>query len=689
MTGYSWENNAAPALAPATPSDSFSWETPAAPQYSWEQGGDAGGLPHELNAQQTGHQRDFNDELIAKGERPGASQADRELASVLRRSGAGHITNAIHAGNVSASPDAIAAGAVDSMSVGTAPYITATLDTGLDALSHGGHVAVSFHDRVAHIRDTMRRMQEERPISYMGGQMAGMVPLTAATGGVGDAAAAGKLGSGVAWAANNPVARAAAGRGWAAFLGKGALGATGGAAYGGAYNLADSGGDWNAAAQGAEQGALLGGVAPPLFEGIGLRNPFLRAGAGGAVGALVAQQFGKDPMEGAAIGATGAGIGRPVLGAISGKMGNSWRALFGGLHVDEGALDRFDNTLGEARMSTNDFEGHVADARGRAITDQARGLDPIDQRAADLHPAFGEEVERLTTMPGGAARSTSNIRDQRSMRLADAVHHETPGVLGINETPLEALDRIRGEGGDIKAAAEALGMDGGSNSTMGSRLLAMRPEDIEHRIQNVTSADGAVRPTTQEERYLYKVAAINEVRRRVEEYVSAPPGQYRNAAEVFESGDLANRLRTVFNGGGAKITEFLKRMTERAEGLRRSEGWAQTAGNNVGERGGASRAMGLRFAAHAATGGVPGVIHEVGRMAANAAWRRFNGHQNNALTGMLLGDLSHPGNEAYFSKMTQMLRQLDERRRLAGRNAFGQGAVNAMGVGSARQEQNQ
>ena len=228
--------------------------------------------------------------------------------------------------------------AADAASFGLGDEAAGAL-AGAGAVLGGGDYALAYRRRVDAARQRLEAAREAHPVTSMLGTVVGatgtfLIPGgLAATGarlGVGGLQTAGRVGQALATGRALPfgseLAAMAAGRGWTAAGSQVVLGAMQGAAFGGLYGAgsANDGDRLGGAVEGAKTGAILGGLTPPVLQGLTRghagenlfaagRSALQRAGAGalggGALGFASAAP-GEDRMEAARTGALFGEIGR-------------------------------------------------------------------------------------------------------------------------------------------------------------------------------------------------------------------------------------------------------------------------------------------------------------------------------------------------------------------------------------------
>ncbi len=374
--------------------------------------------------------------------------------------------------NANTRSGAFASNFLDTASFGFGDEV-AGVGAGVEEVASGGRFADAYHRRVAEARGRLNRYRETHPYSSGGGALAGGVAMGVATGGVGTAARAGQLGAGAARLGNNPLIRAAAGRGWRALGAQSVLGGIGGAAGGAAYGLGSSEGDFSdrLASGNVERGALWGGalgaVSPAIFQGALGRNTAVRAATGAGLGGTIGLMTGNDPLTFAAYGAAGLGAARPLVRSalnsnISGQMRNTTGMSLGapmlpggggarprGPVIPEDAVARFDTAMGRARVGADDVAESVAASQADNAADVAAQRAPIDRRLADLHDEFSAEADTLANMPGETFTRARNIATGRASRLPEQLQSELRGYLGVGRSPSEALDEIRASAREV------------------------------------------------------------------------------------------------------------------------------------------------------------------------------------------------------------------------------------------------
>ena len=333
---------------------------------------------------------------------------------------------------------------------------------GVGAALSGGSYSDTYHRRVAEARERLARSREERPLASGVGMLAGGLATAVGTGGVGALANAGRLGRAGLALANNPLARAAAGRGVGALGAQSILGAGYGAAAGGLYGAgaADGGNRGEGAMWGAGAGGALGLVSPTVFQGLGSRWAAARIPAGSAAGAVGGAILSPDdPMGGALRGAAaGAGlgaVGRPIVTntmnafrntnltqRANAGVGMAGGQIFAGgagaprpPPVPEGVARRIDTLVGRGRYGADEFERRIGAARAEPMDDQR--LVDVGGRAFDV------EADTITQLPGQTGEDAATIARGRATAMPQAIENEMRTDLGISDTPEEALSRIQ------------------------------------------------------------------------------------------------------------------------------------------------------------------------------------------------------------------------------------------------------
>lgn len=273
--------------------------------------------------------------------------------------------------------------------------------------------------------------------------------------------------------------------------------------------------------------------------------------------------------------------------------------------------------------------------------------------------------------------------DRRS--LTPAGRGEQRLLDNYRETYLKALDdalpgyqAVRANRGSVYDAERALRLDRNGNSTIGSHILRMDPEEITRFMRQTTTPTGRVRPTTPFERQTYQAGVMQEVLQRIDDYVSAASDKVRNAGEVLDRVGLQNRLRAVFGDKPNEINAFLNRAIERAENLRRAVSWT---GNSFTMRRMARGADQVNdMLVHAATN-AHNPVHALMGFAKHG-WASRLENQNNAFGNALLTTLS---DDPESVALLRAIRKLQQERLERSRQAAIGGAEGAIGGGSDRQ----
>lgn len=402
--------------------------------------------------------------------------------------------------------DAFWYNAADTASFGFGDEGIAAIE-GLGSMAGGGSFSETYHRRVEEARSRLRRARELHPVSSAFGMIAGAAPSMLLTGGLSGAARAGQLGARAAeFATTNPLLRAAAGRGMGALMAQSSLGALGGAVGGGIYGAgaADDGDRAQGALQGAESGAFFGAVTPPVFQGVGSRYAALRAPAGAAIGATGAMMAGRDPIQGAMLGAVGGVAGRPIVRPVARAVGEMWsnpRAAFGsstpmslGIPVsggggpraprlDESAVRSVDRAMGRGRLDARGLTESVEAARADARGDLRARREPIDRRLADLHDEFSADTDALANMPGETFTRAQDVRKSRVNKLPEQLQSELRSMLDVEMTPGQARRAIR----DAEETASTGYEDVLSNPA--PDVMMRRRRTIEDRINPLMEGD--------------------------------------------------------------------------------------------------------------------------------------------------------------------------------------------------------
>lgn len=391
---------------------------------------------------------------------------------------------------------------------------------GAGAVLGGGDYALAYRQRVDAARQRLEAARAAHPIASMAGSLAGAAPLmlipgagaanaarAAATGarmGLAARAAqgAGRVISGEALPFGRQLMNLSRGTGLPAISMQSVQGLRQGAVYGAVYGAgaANEGDRAAGAGQGALLGAALGGLTPPIFQGLAkggandrfaaaLGNAAVRAGAGGAAGAGAGLYLGEDPIQYAQYGALGGIAGRPILSRTAGPvlagLRRAWdnpRAAFGGgagmsLGLPIGADDAvsaataspnavssgggrglppwrndiLERTAPPERPSPAVVREFANLAHEEGITNPAQLRErvgyaianPMGRVWADIFGKPGTMAARAYAQGRGVGSALGEARlQERKSGLLRMMMGETPRRLGVKETPMRAGENI-------------------------------------------------------------------------------------------------------------------------------------------------------------------------------------------------------------------------------------------------------
>lgn len=310
----------------------------------------------------------------------------------------------------------------------------------------------------------------------------------------------------------------------------------------------------------------------------------------------------------------------------------------------------------------------VRTENGFTLADDVNGRQ-LHELKTSIDDHLNAAMDRRSLSPAGRDRQ-SMLDDFREAYLR-AMDDALPG-----NGDVPGYAQVRATRGSVFDAERALRLDKDGNSTIGSHILKMEPDEIARFMRETVTPTGRRRPTTDFEREAYRAGVAHEVMRRIDDYVSASSDKVRNAGEVLDRVGLQNRLRAAFNETPDAINAFLDRAIQRAEMLRRAGGW--TRGAQTARRG--FRGMDRMLASVVEGGGVNpvSITGSILKPTYQALRGRVVERENDAIGSALLRrvDGGSPEDEAY---LRELLRQLQQMERDRANRALGSGRDAAVG----------
>lgn len=463
----------------------YSWETPSAPRFSWE-----------------------NQQPIFHSDAPSGF----------------HLPTGDEAA-------AFGYGAADAASLGFGDEGVGAL-AGIGAVLQGRDYGEAYRQRVQEARERLERARAEHPISTMAGSIAG-VGATLLVPGAGEAAA-GRLGltglreaaavgrglvSGEALPFGRALTQAASeggtfARSARALGAQAALGGAQGAIYGGIYGAgaANEEDRLEGARTGALMGGALGAVSPAAFQLLGRTgravygNPLLRTAAGGGIGSAIGYTQGdteaerqQNALRGAAFGAGLGAFARPVLSAARQAFRNPIAAYGNqtgmslGLPMGQGGSP----PAPEIRSSVVKGIDRLLGRQGRSVSDLETGIaaaeaEPLGRTLADVGgEQFLSKADALAQLPGQTGPRAASIAEERARNLPTQITDELQTRLGVAQSPTEALQSLRDQYTQVsRDLYQPLLKQDVSPEAMRARLqpiINRLPKSVRDRAERVTS----------------------------------------------------------------------------------------------------------------------------------------------------------------------------------------------------------